>query len=426
MSVTLGRRMNKPEINPRLERTFTAAQAAQHPYRWVMLGACWLAYFGFGLTAFSLGPLVPQISRDIGIGHTAMGFVLGVWQLVYIGAAIACGTFLDRYGVRIGFLVAGLFIALSGVMRATAHSYSMLLVAVGLFGIGGPLISSGVPKLASQWFSGAARSRSMATINTGSALGSVAALMLTPSTMLDLMHGDWRRVLMVYAGVVFVITVLWVAVSRHPLARAVDRGEAEGKAPPQMHALRVLLGLPAVRVVLVMSVANFAFSHGFSNWLPELLRVGGMTPGQAGNWATIPVLVGVVLAPLVGHFATPERRTAILSVLLGAALLATILLQFAHGPLLALALALQGFSRGSLTPVLLVLMIESRGVGVRNAGAASGLYFTAGEIGGMLGPLAIGMAYDMTGAFAAGLGVMSFMMLACLALLVLLARVRPA
>ena len=46
-------------------------------------------------------------------------------------------------------------------MRATAHSFTTLLLAVGIFGVGGPLISSGVPKLASQWFSGRGRSRGL-------------------------------------------------------------------------------------------------------------------------------------------------------------------------------------------------------------------------------------------------------------------------
>jgi MFS family permease len=413
--------MNKPDTTIPIGAA-CASRATEHPYRWVMLAAGWLVYFGFGLMVYSLGPLVPQITRDLGISHTAMGFALGVWQLVYIGAAIACGAFLDRYGVRIGFLAAGLVIAASGALRAAAHSYATLLVAVGLFGIGGPLISSGVPKLSSQWFSGAARGRAMGLIITGSSLGGVAALMLTPSTMLNLMHGDWRHVVLAYAGAMFAVTLLWLAVSRHPLARAVDRGEERDGATPQLQTIRVLLGLRAVLCVLAMSIANFAFNHGFSNWLPELLRAGGMAADQAGYWATIPVLVGIVLAPLVGQLSTPQRRTAILSVLLGGAFLATLLMQFAHGPLLAVALALQGFSRGSLTSVLLVVLIDSRGVGVRNAGAASGLYFTAGEIGGMLGPFVIGLAYDMTGSFAAGLGVMSLMMVSSLVMLVLLAR----
>jgi hypothetical protein len=39
----------------------------------------------------------------------------------------------------------------------------------------------------------------------------------------------------------------------------------------------------------------------------------------------------------------------------------------------------------------------------RHAGTASGMFFSAAEVGGVLGPLGLGLLYDMTGGFAAGL-----------------------
>ena len=39
----------------------------------------------------------------------------------------------------------------------------------------------------------------------------------------------------------------------------------------------------------------------------------------------------------------------------------------------------------------------------RYAGTASGLFFTAAEVGGVLGPLGLGFLYDVTGGFSAGL-----------------------
>ena len=51
----------------------------------------------------------------------------------------------------------------------------------------------------------------------------------------------------------------------------------------------------------------------------------------------------------------------------------------------------------------LELGFRAREVGARHAGVASGLFFGAGEIGGMLGPLLLGVLYDWTHGFAAGL-----------------------
>ena len=43
-----------------------------------------------------------------------------------------------------------------------------------------------------------------------------------------------------------------------------------------------MLKIPAVRLMLIMAVGAFFFNHGLNNWLPEILRRGGMTEAQAG------------------------------------------------------------------------------------------------------------------------------------------------
>ncbi|MFM8990779.1 MAG: hypothetical protein ACKOUS_14390, partial [Alphaproteobacteria bacterium] len=55
----------------------------------------------------------------------------------------------------------------------------------------------------------------------------------------------------------------------------------------------------------------------------------------------------------------------------------------------------------------------------RHAGTAGGLFFSAAEVGGAGGPIALGVLFDATGGFAAGLW-----MLAALAALMLLGALR--
>ena len=56
--------------------------------------------------------------------------------------------------------------------------------------------------------------------------------------------------------------------------------------------------------------------------------------------------------------------------------------------------------------VLILVLMEVRGVDARHTGAAVGLFFSAAEIGGVLGPLTIGAASDLTGGFAAGIWIL--------------------
>ena len=84
-------------------------------------------------------------------------------------------------------------------------------------------------------------------------------------------------------------------------------------------------------------------------------------------------------------------------------LLAIVLLISASGVLLATGLILQGIARGTMMTVAILVLMETPQVGAKNIGIAGGLFFTTAEIGGVLGPLFIGMMADRFGGFEAAL-----------------------
>jgi len=61
--------------------------------------------------------------------------------------------------------------------------------------------------------------------------------------------------------------------------------------------------------------------------------------------------------------------------------------------------------------------METRGVDAEHMGAAGGLFFSAAEIGGVLGPLSIGIVADITGGFDGALWMMVVVSVALVLLL---------
>ena len=386
-----------------------------------MLAGVWLVYFSFGVLVASMAPLVAPITAELGISHGAMGTVLGAWPLVYIASSLPAGALLDRMGPRRSIMLCSILITLSGILRGLADDYLSMFLAVAVFGLGGPLISIGAPKVVSLWFEGKERGLAMGFYISGPAIGSIMSLSLTNSVLMPFFDGDWRAVMLVYAGVAIVCGVLWVLVSSHRASRTMERRIAAEPRRPQVQVFGKLLAEPAVRLILVMSIGTFAFNHGLNNWLPEILRTGGMAAATAGYWASVPSAVGIFAALAIPRFATEQRRILILGLLIVAAGIATMLLHLSAGPLLALGLMCQGVSRGAMMAVLILVLVESRGVDSRNAGAAGGLFFSAAEVGGVLGPVLVGTIHDLTGGFAASLYMMTVI---CAILLALLARLR--
>ncbi len=400
------------------DRPHSFADSPPHPYRWTMLVGVWLLYFGFALAIASMAPLVYKIMADLGMHRGEMGTVLAAWQLTYIFCSVPCGSLLDRFGPRRMMFASALVISVSVALRGVASDYVTLLLAVMVFGLGGPLISSGAPKVVSLWFTGKERGLAMGIYFTGNATGGIIAIALTNSVFLPAVGGSWKDLMLAYAIFIVAIGVVWLAISAHPASRNI---EAELRAEEKRRSLDVFIELirdPLVRLVLLMGLFILFYNHGMNHWLPDLLRSYGMTPTEAGYWAAIPTLFGMVASLSLPRMATPDKRFRILMGLFVCAAVATVMVWAASGALLAAGLVLQGMCRGAMTSISILLLIESGDGKTSRVGAASGLYFSVGEIGGVLGPMSMGILAHTTGDFDASL----FMMfgVACLLMLILM------
>jgi cyanate permease len=378
-----------------------------HPYRWVMLAGVWILYFSFGLLMASMAPLIVVIETDLGIRHALMGLILGAWPVVYIVSSAPCGALLDRFGPRRMLFISILVVALSALLRAWADDYIEFLIAIIVFGIGGPLISTGAPKVVSLWFTGQGRGLGIGLYLTGNALGGVTALALTNSVFMPFFGDDWRMVFILYAGIGVCAGFVWLAISSHPASRELERELAGAPRTSYRKVFIELLRMPVVRLVLLMGIFILFLNHGLMHWLPTILAQKGMDPVTAGYWAAIPTAFGLLSAPFIPRMATPARRPYILLALFTAGMAATLLLNFADGPLLGLGLIFQGVCRGSMTGIAILTLMDSGDGDHKHVGAASGLYFSAAEVGGALGPMSVGALAQTTGSFTAPLLMMT-------------------
>ena len=179
--------------------------------RWWILGSLWTLYASFGLVAGSLAPLLSDIRIDLNMSHASMGAALGAWPFVYLAVSTFAGKFLDRYGVQVGLTLGAVLIGASGLLRAAAQSGLGLWLAVAVFGLGGPFISIGAPKLVTEWFSSEERGLAVGLYSTASSLGAITALIVADP--LRALTGHWRWVMIIFGSISLTSGLAWVAVS---------------------------------------------------------------------------------------------------------------------------------------------------------------------------------------------------------------------
>jgi cyanate permease len=359
-------------------------------------------YAGFGLVAGSLGPVVGLVRADLGLSKSAIGLVLGAWQLVFLATATPAGRVIDRIGLRPALALAALVVCASGLARAVAGNLAQLYLAVALFGVGGPLISVGAPKLIADHFSPAERGRAVGIYSTAPSVGTMAALASANSLLVPL-TGSWRGAMATYAVTAGVLGVLWWLVAL-PAMRISGSGPgpvsgAAAVAPAQL----VRIGF--VQIVLLLAAGSFLYSHALGNWLVAMLEAGdgaggaGRSAALAGNLAAGTTLVGIAAALVVPRIATPANRRRLLMGVYLAGAAAVALVPLLTGFAVVPALLAVGIARSAAVPVTMVALMDHPRVGSAGMAAAGGLFFTAGEVGGVAGPLLVGAVADASGGF---------------------------
>ena len=179
-----------------------------------------------------------------------------------------------------------------------------------------------------------------------------------------------------------------------------------------------------VRTVLLLAVGTFFVTHAIGNWLPEMLRDSGLSAARASAWAAVPSLVGLVGAVVVPRLAVPDRRRVILA---GTYVVMAVSMASLVGPWSIITIGglfAMGVVRSAVTPVVMLFLMDSPDVGPTNMAAAGGLYFTAGELGGVTGPLAVGIVAGSELGFAPA-QILLAGVAGAMALLALTAALRP-
>jgi cyanate permease len=381
-----------------------------------MLAGLWLAYTSFGLISGGIPPLVGTVSEDLHLSRGAMGSILGAWPLVYIATSAPVGALIDRFGLRRSMTVGIVLMALSGVLRAVAVNHATLFLAVAVFGLGGPFISVGAPKLISVWFNRNDRGLAMGIYMTASSTGRILALATANSIFMPLYRSSWRLTLTTFGGVALVAAVIWWFMARDTEYSGEETGGSRHSLIAGMKVFPLLLRIPIMKITLIVTLGSFFFRHGLNDWLPEILRDGGMTAAAAGFWAVLPIVVGIGTTLVVPPMAKPGRRIPMLSGFFLAAGAAALVVGGSTGVTLTLGLVIMGAASRAVSPIIMLILMDAPQVGPERMGAAGGLYFMVGEVGGVLGPLFLGVVADLSDGFLASLLMLTVMSVALAAL----------
>lgn len=337
----------------------------------------------------AVGPLLPQIQRELSLSHTTAG-LLGTIPVVAMGVfSLPAPAVVARIGSRATFAAALALISLSGLSRALVPGAAAVLALTVVFGIAAGVGGAVLPIVVKERF---ADRPAFATggysigINLGAALATAVAVPIADAL------GGWRAALGALAMAAAFLSVIWLVLT-------------SGALPPREPSLRAPR-LPwrsgTVWLLAIIFGLQATCFHGLSIWLADAYVENGWRSSQAGalvgvfQVASVP---GTLLVLWSADRVVPRRLYLIAS-----ATVLTVSLALLEGaPALAwLAAVLAGLACGSLFPLALTLSVDVARDATDAAGIAALMLGVGYAIAG-LAPVLLGVARDAAGSFSTGL-----------------------
>jgi CP family cyanate transporter-like MFS transporter len=350
-----------------------------------------LALLGLGLAALALrpqltgiGPLLPDMQRDLGISHTVAGLLPAIPVLCMSVFAPPAAYLSGWIGARGALALCLGTIGAAGLARAFcpgAVGVVALTIPVGVgMGVAGAL----VPVAVKERFADrpAFATGVYATgINVGSALSAAIAVPVAHAA------GGWRASLAVYSVLAAVLVPVWLLLTR---------GGAERVAYVRPPRLPIRSGIGWL-LALLLGLDSMVF-YGVNSWLPSAYVERGWSEATAGallatvHFSAIPASLAI---PWLADRGGSRRLYLTGSALLMLAGTLGIVLLPAAGFAWA---ACVGAAIGAVWPIILTLPLD---LAARpgDVGALAGLMLAGGYLMAAVSPLLLGAVRDATGSF---------------------------
>ncbi|MDR0843932.1 MAG: MFS transporter [Tannerella sp.] len=176
-------------------------------YRWLIVALLLVITTINYLDRQIIGLLKPVLEVEFGWSETDFAHIIMAFTAAYAIGLLALGRFIDRVGTKIGYSVSVILWSIAGMLHAVAKSVTGFAFArIGL-GIGEAGNFPAAMKTVSEWFPQKERALATGIFNSGTSVGVVAALFLTPWI---LSHYGWRGVFWITGGLGLIWLIFWL------------------------------------------------------------------------------------------------------------------------------------------------------------------------------------------------------------------------
>ena len=345
-----------------------------------------------GLAWTCVPPFFTTIAAEMNLNAVQIGTA---WGMIAIGTLLFVligGLISDRIGIRWAGCLGLVIMALGGAMRGFAHTYTEFLAAMFLFGVALGLAGPNFPRSLGQWFPSDRLGMVNGITMAGYGIGAALAMAMSVSVFGPLL-GGWRNLMLFFALLTFILAIFWGLFVR-------ERIIGERFVPSVAMVMKGLAFVLRLRSVWLLSINYMIMLGGYMAWaghMPGFFEHNwGMSKALAGQIVSIGLFTALfagIIGPTISDRIGLRKPILLWACVIGA------VLSFIQGSFIGLPLIiimiLLPFGLGSIAPLVLTIPFELKELPQIAAGAAIGIIFTMGNLGGFIWPIVAGKLIDL-------------------------------
>lgn len=209
-----------------------------------------VATFVTMLHAMALGPLLPDMERDLGTSVALLGQIPAATMLLAAGIGFVAGPLADRVGHHRALLGSLLVLVVSSVSMALAPGYFFLFVATLVGSVGRAVVQPLAVVMAGERFSGEQQRRAVSWVMAGMS-GAVIAGVPVLTAIAD--SFGWRTAI----GSLAILIAVSIPAVRHGLGEAPSRSSTRMSLAGVLDAYRPLIHhRPTLGLVIASLIGN--------------------------------------------------------------------------------------------------------------------------------------------------------------------------
>src|SRR6266513_4289552 len=389
-------------------------ESVSNARRWAVVGLLFAASLINYLDRATISMALPLISRDLGLDPTTKGVLLSAFFWSYASMQIPIGWCADRFNLR--WLYAGAFALWSVAQGLTglAEGLAALIAFRILLGVGESIYLPGGTKIVSLLFAPKERGLPSGLFDFGTRTGLVLEGLLIPWL---LVRYGWRHTFLLLGLTALVWLILWFLIFLRRM-RSISNGLSSAQSTTSSGTRWRAL---ANRNLLGICLGFFCFDYYWYvlvTWLPDyLVTVRHFSIVQAGFYASVAFFTFGLAEPIGGWIAdslirrgwneTWTRKGIVtMAFFTGLFLVAALRVADARTAVgLLIGASLVGLSTGNLLVILQCCAPPER------VGIWTGAENFAGNLAGIIAPLAIGSLIKTSGSYVPGFALGSIVLL---------------